>query len=310
MSSLSQDLARDLLGAASDAIIEVRDDGWIVLANVQAERLFCYPREDLIGQPIEILVPRSTRGVHSTYRIGYFTATATATATVDVDYIAGRPGLEAGRHVRLSVQDSGVGMSADTLARVSEPFFTTKPKGAGSGLGLAPIYGIIAQAGGHAEITSEIGVRTTVSGTIPATDAVPITADEQPLDADPARSEATILVVEDEDALREVTRRILTRNGYQVLTAPSALEACSIAIEHHGDIHLLLTDIIMPRMQGRELANRIRAARPAIRVLYMSGYTHPILTTQGKLDAGVYLLEKPFSKTVLLEKVREALDSP
>ncbi|CAJ61086.1 MULTISPECIES: response regulator [Frankia] len=124
----------------------------------------------------------------------------------------------------------------------------------------------------------------------------------------PKRSGQTILVADDEDAMREIMRRVLTRNGYHVLTAPSAVEACTIAIEHVGEIDLLLTDVIMPRMQGRELANRIKAGRPAIRVLYMSGYPHPVLTAQGKLEADVYLLEKPFTGPVLLDKVREVLD--
>lgn len=120
----------------------------------------------------------------------------------------------------------------------------------------------------------------------------------------------TVLLVDDDAALREVTRRMLAHNGYHVLVSRSTHDALSIAIEYRDEINLLLTDIIMPRMQGRELANRIRAARPTMRVLYMSGYAYPVLTTQGKLDPRVDLLAKPFSEWVLLERVRNCLDSP
>ncbi|WP_462186182.1 MULTISPECIES: response regulator [unclassified Frankia] len=135
-------------------------------------------------------------------------------------------------------------------------------------------------------------------------------AGQRPADSEPARHGGTILIAEDDAALLEVARRILSRNGYEVLAASTALDACSIAIEHRGDIHLLLTDVIMPRMQGTELANRIRAQQPGIRVLYMSGYADPVLTAQGKLDPGVSLLTKPFSERTLLDKVRQVLDAP
>jgi PAS domain S-box-containing protein len=234
----------------------------------------------------------------------------TANIDVDRDYAAERPGLKAGPHTRLRVSDTGIGMSEEVVARVFEPFFSTKPKDQGTGLGLATVYGIITQTGGHAEIYSEPRIGTTIKCLIPASAETPDTPRRQGVaHAPPARPGETILVVEDQPALLEVTRRLLARNGYQVLTATSADEAIPTATDHPGDIHLLLTDVIMPRMQGKELAERIRAIRPDIHVLYMSGYAHPILTNQGKLDPGVALLEKPFTEVLLLTKARQTLDS-
>jgi PAS domain S-box-containing protein len=221
------------------------------------------------------------------------------------------PVLFAGRHVKLGVVDTGAGIPADLVERVFEPFFTTKPKGEGSGLGLATVYGIITQAGGHVEITSEPGVGTAFTILLPVTD-------QQPAAAVPPAAAATrggsgggetILVVEDEDALREVTRRILARNGYQVLTAHNGLEALNIAEHAAGSIHLLLTDVIMPQMLGKELATRVCELYPATRVLYMSGYAQPVLATQGTLDPDVTLVEKPFSEAALLGHVRTVLDT-
>jgi PAS domain S-box-containing protein len=218
--------------------------------------------------------------------------------------------LRAGRHVKLRVADTGTGIPADIVERVFEPFFTTKPKGEGTGLGLATVYGIITQAGGHVEITSAPGAGTAFTILLPATDQQP-TATEQPVTAIVhSGGGETILVVEDEEALREVTRRILARNGYQVLTAHSGPEALKTAAHATDPIHLLLTDVIMPHMLGKELATKIRDLDPNTRVLYMSGYAQPVLASQGTLDLGVILVEKPFSEPDLLERVRTVLDTP
>jgi PAS domain S-box-containing protein len=220
------------------------------------------------------------------------------------------PALPAGRHVKLRVADTGTGIPADIVERVFEPFFTTKPKGEGTGLGLATVYGIITQAGGHAEITSAPGVGTAFTILLPATDQQPAATDQPAPTTARSRGGETILVVEDEEALREVTRRILTRNGYHVMTAHSGPEALKTA-EHAPDpIHLLLTDVIMPHMLGKELATKLRALDPGIRVLYMSGYAQPVLASQGTLDPGVILVEKPFSEPALLDRVRTVLDTP
>jgi hypothetical protein len=233
----------------------------------------------------------------------------TENTLVDPAYAAARPGLQPGRYVRLRVADTGTGMDRDTLARVFEPFFTTKPKGEGAGLGLATVYGIITQAQGHAQIYSEPGLGTTFTALLPVTTELPAPV-EVPAPVQRALGGETVLVVEDEDAMREVTRRILARNGYQVITAATGAEALQLARHHSTDIDLLVTDVVMPQMLGKEVAEKIRRLRPAIRVLYMSGYAHPVLASQGTLDPGVTLIEKPFSEPTLLDKVREVLDPP
>jgi PAS domain S-box-containing protein len=227
---------------------------------------------------------------------------------VDPTYAAGRPGLKPGRYVRIRVTDTGSGMDAATLQRVFEPFFTTKPKGQGTGLGLATVYGIVKQAGGDISIYSEVGVGTRVHVLLPASDVAPMRS--RAAEAQPSRKvSGTILVVEDADDLREVTERILAKNGYQVISAANGPAALEAAKNYAGTIDLLLTDVVMPRMQGNELAVRFAALRPGVRVLYMSGYAEPILGDNGTLEEGVLLLEKPFTEPVLLAMVNHALDA-
>jgi PAS domain S-box-containing protein len=218
--------------------------------------------------------------------------------------------MRPGRHVEVLVADTGTGIPPEIAERVFEPFFTTKPKGEGSGLGLATVYGIITQAGGHVDIHSAQGAGTTFTLQLPVTDHIPAPATAaSPATAGQLRHGGeTVLVVEDEDALREVTRRILARNGYHVLTADSGPEALKIAEHGEHSIDVLLTDVIMPRMLGKELAAAIGDLVPGIRVLYMSGYAQPVLASQGTLEPGVILVEKPFSEVALLRRVREALD--
>jgi PAS domain S-box-containing protein len=231
---------------------------------------------------------------------------------VDADdtYTAGRPGLKPGRYVRIRVTDTGTGMDAQTLQRVFEPFFTTKPKGQGTGLGLATVYGIVKQAGGDVSIYSEVGVGTRVHVLLPASDTAPAPADPEPPLLRPVKATATILLVEDADDLRELTNRILTKHGYDVLVASSGPTALEIVKGHEGKIHLLLTDVVMPNMQGDELANQVAATRPEIPVLYMSGYAQTILGDGGTVEPGLLLLDKPFTEAVLLAKVEQALQSP
>jgi PAS domain S-box-containing protein len=227
---------------------------------------------------------------------------------VDVDstYGAGRPGLVPGRYLRIRVTDTGSGMDGATLQRVFEPFFTTKPKGHGTGLGLATVYGIIKQAGGDVSIYSEVGVGTRVHVLLPASDVAPVRSREA-IASHSQKGSGTILVVEDADDLREVTERILTKNGYKVISASNGSDALEAAKGYPGTIDLLLTDVVMPRMQGNELAGRLTAQRPGIRVLYMSGYAQPILGDDGTLEDGVLLVEKPFTEPALLAEVDHAL---
>ena len=220
--------------------------------------------------------------------------------------------IDTGRHgdqVRLRVSDSGDGMSAEVLDRAFEPFFTTKGSG-GTGLGLATVYGIVTQAGGEVSLTSSVGLGTTVTVLLPvasadSSDLYP------PSDISPigGRGE-TLLVVEDEAALRDVAGRILSGAGYHVLAAECGASALELAARHEGAIDLLVSDVVMPGMLGKELADRLTGVRPDTRVLYMSGYAQPVLHSQGTLDPGVALLEKPFTAGDLLAAVRKRLDLP
>jgi signal transduction histidine kinase/CheY-like chemotaxis protein len=231
----------------------------------------------------------------------------TGNVIVDDETIAGGSEAPEGRNVRLRVSDSGTGMAPDVIEHVFEPFFTTKGEGTGTGLGLATVYGIITQADGHIRIYSEPGMGTTITITLPVTAeaAIPIA---EPVAYRRTPIGETVLVVEDEAALREVTRRIFTRNGYQVLTAASGPEALATATGHPGEIHLLVTDVVMPRMLGREVAEKMRAVKPGIEVLYMSGYARPVLASHGRLDPNVALVEKPFSEADLLAKAGQVLN--
>jgi signal transduction histidine kinase/CheY-like chemotaxis protein len=231
----------------------------------------------------------------------------TSNITVDADAIAGGSPARQGRHVRMRVSDTGTGMPADVAEHAFDPFFTTKAEGTGTGLGLATVYGILTQADGHIRIYTEAGTGTTFSITLPGTDQAAIPARERtPYHRTPTGE--TVLVVEDEDALREVTKRILARNGYHVLTAANGPQAFDIARRHDGEIHLLVTDVVMPHMLGKEVADRMRASRPRIEVLYMSGYARPVLASQGRLEPGVALVEKPFSEAELLATAGQVLN--
>jgi signal transduction histidine kinase len=229
------------------------------------------------------------------------------TENVDADdaYVSARPGLAPGRYVRLRVSDTGTGMAPDVVARAFEPFFTTKPKGEGTGLGLATIYGIVTGAGGHVQIYSEPGLGTTFTVLLPATDApLPDLGERR----EPRRGHGeTVLVVEDEAAMLEVTRRLLEDGGYDVLTASGGEGALRIAAGHAGEIHLLLTDVVMPGMLGKEVAARVSELRPQIGVLYMSGYAQAVIGPMGDLSAGHTIIDKPFTEAQLLERVAEAL---
>jgi PAS domain S-box-containing protein len=231
----------------------------------------------------------------------------TSNITVDADTVAGGSKSRQGRNVRLRISDTGTGMTREIIEHAFEPFFTTKRDGTGTGLGLATVYGIVTQAGGHVQIYSEPGGGTTFTITLPVTaEATPQLAEPVPYKR-PPRGE-TVLVVEDEAALREVTKRILTRNGYHVITAENGPEALDIARDYPDEIHLLVTDVVMPHMLGREVAERMLMIKPGIQVLFMSGYARPVLASQGRLEPNVALVEKPFSEADLLAKAGQVLD--
>ncbi len=210
----------------------------------------------------------------------------------------------------LAVSDTGVGMDADTQAHLFEPFFTTKGS-KGTGLGLSTVYGIVKQSDGYIWVYSELGKGTTFKIYLPR-----VTATGEPIPVQKAVSETAsgpfreaILLVEDENTLRNITRQYLTKQGYTVLEANNGVTAMQLSVTHPGPIHLLLTDVIMPGMNGRELADRLTSVRPETRVLYMSGYTENAIGHNGVLDPGTNLLQKPFTLPALNAKVREVLDT-
>ncbi|MGH2929169.1 MAG: ATP-binding protein, partial [Solirubrobacteraceae bacterium] len=231
----------------------------------------------------------------------------TANVDIDEEYAAGRPGLRPGRYVLMRVSDTGVGMEPSVAEHAFEPFFTTKADAHGTGLGLATVYGIVTQAKGSVRVYSEPGIGTTFTVALPAVSQPAATTVPAAPQVGGARG-GTLLVVEDEDAIRTVAERILGRAGYVVLSAASGPEAITIARGHPGPIHLLLTDVVMPKMRGTELADKLRGTRPELRVLYMSGYAPPAFGTNGMLGTGAALLEKPFSQAALLHKVSTVLD--
>ncbi len=236
------------------------------------------------------------------------------TQVIDVDEVVARAfaGLQPGPGVMLRVGDSGAGMSEDVRTRAFEPFFTTKPKGEGTGLGLATVYGIVTQAGGVANLYSEIGMGTTFTALFPRSLEAPTPAAPPEVEAVHHRSGETILLVEDELAIREVAQRILEQAGYRVLTAPTAPDAVAmvrgLARDGSAALDLVVTDVVMPQMLGTEVAERIAALRPGVRVLFMSGYARPVLSSQGTLEPGMHLIEKPFTAATLLDRVRAVLD--
>ena len=231
------------------------------------------------------------------------------TVAEQIDEVAAaQNGPPPGPYVTLAVSDTGCGIPPQLLDRVFEPFFTTKPQGEGTGLGLSTVYGIMTQAGGTVRIYSEPDVGTTVRAYLPVTAG---TADRaEPAGPAQPGTGQVILVVEDEPALREVTRRTLAENGYQVIAAASGPEALSVLTSRLEHVDLLLTDVIMPNMQGKELAAKVLALHPDTPVVFMSGYTQGLLGTQGVAEPGIHLIEKPFSEASLLTKLHQVLREP
>jgi len=232
----------------------------------------------------------------------------TSNLSLDQEHARFLPPLIPGNYVMLAISDTGAGMDSETQSRIFEPFFTTK----GTGLGLSTVYGIVKQSGGYIWVSSEPGKGTTFKIYLPRVaesveSPAQIVAAPESLAPEPGTE--TILLVEDEANLRYLARQFLEKQGYRVIEAADGAVAMQIAVAHEGVIHLLLTDVIMPGMNGRELAQRISEIRPNVKILYMSGYTENVIGRNGTLDAGVRLLQKPFTLRDLKSKVREVLDS-
>jgi two-component system cell cycle sensor histidine kinase/response regulator CckA len=233
------------------------------------------------------------------------------TSEVDLDesYSAFHFDIPPGRYVLLAVSDTGTGMDAKTLSHVFEPFFTTKEVGKGTGLGLSMVYGVVKQSGGHVTVYSEPGLGTTFKIYLPRVEEL-AEARGSPGRQPQAGGTETVLVVEDEEAVRRLSCRSLEAHGYKTLPASSAKEALLICEKHAGEIHLMLSDVVMPNVSGKELAQRAAALRPRMKVLFMSGYTDDAILHHGVLDAGTAFLQKPFTPRSLAQKVRDVLDAP
>ena len=233
------------------------------------------------------------------------------TAQVGVAEAAARTHAEiqAGPAVLLEVRDTGIGMTDEIRTRIFEPFFTTKPAGHGTGLGLATVYGIVKQSGGTIEVLSQPGQGSTFQIYLPRVEETEATS---PTDAPAPRhigGSETILLVEDAEDVRDLARDILGLMGYNLMTASNPVEAIQVSQDHSGVIHLLLTDVVMPGMSGRQLADRLVADRPGLKVLFMSGYTDNAIVHHGVLDPGTAFVQKPFTPDSLSRKVREVLDA-
>ena len=234
------------------------------------------------------------------------------TASLDVDAADARlqDGMMPGRYVMLVVSDTGCGMDVETREKIFEPFFTTKGTGEGTGLGLSTVYGIVKQSDGFIGVDSEPGLGTTFKIYLPRVDEVtePLEPRTDPVEL--RQGTETVLLVEDEEMVRALVGDVLERNGYRVLEAPGGPKAIEIAEQHEGHINLLLTDVVMPGMSGRELAEELTRLRPELKVLYMSGYTAEAPSDRGLSNQGTPFLQKPFTPPALMQRVRDLLDLP
>jgi PAS domain S-box-containing protein len=234
----------------------------------------------------------------------------TANAQLDDTYAESHRPVTPGRYVQLTVTDTGVGMTPEVRGQIFQPFFTTKEKGKGTGLGLATVYGIVKQSGGYIWAYSEPGHGATFKIYLPRVDAPADVRAEAEEGAAPATGTETVLLAEDDDLLRPLVRGILVKLGYHVLDAPNANAALTVARDHPAAIHLLVTDVVMPGESGRQLARRLAELRPDAKVLYMSGYTDDAIVHHGMLEPGLHYLQKPFTPVALARKVRAVLDAP
>jgi CheY-like chemotaxis protein len=233
----------------------------------------------------------------------------TQNVVLDAEYARHHTDVVPGPHVLLAVSDVGIGMSETTQAHIFEPFYTTKEPGKGTGLGLAVCHGIVSQAGGHIWVYSELGVGTTFKIFLPQVVSQAALAAPTAVDTPTCGGSETLLLVEDEPLVRELAVQALRGHGYRVLVAKNGNEALAIVSDHAAALDLLITDVVLPQMSGRQLAGQLGAVLPGLKVLYVSGYAEHTIVHHGVLDEGVAFLPKPFTPGVLVRKVREVLDA-
>ena len=287
-----ESMVRRLLGEDIDIVVELAED----LGRVKADP----------GQ-IEQVIMNLAVNARDAMPLGGKLTVETQNMVLDQSYTREHPEVTPGQFVLLSVADTGSGMSAEAQERIFEPFYTTKQLGKGTGLGLATVYGIVKQSGGNILVYSEEGQGTAFKVYLPRVDA-PVTSTDRSHEAVPTGGSETVLIVEDESAVRRLAERILRKGGYEVLAAANGGEALLLCEQHGTGVDMLLTDVVMPRMSGRELAGRLVEHCPELKVLYMSGYTDNAIVHHGVLDEGMSFISKPFSAAELAFKVRQILD--
>ena len=286
-------LLRPLLGDDVEILIVPRSSSAVVEADP--------------GQIDQIVVNLAVNARDAMPRGGKFIL-ETGTVRFDEDFAEQHQAMAAGKYVLLAVSDTGSGMDEATVSRIFEPFFTTKEMGKGTGLGLATVYGIVKQSGGLILVYTEPGQGTTFKIYLPTAEHKIGLASKTEIEAvSPKRQGTTILLVEDDEIMRSLTRKLLEEHGYAVIEADDGKSALEWVDSHPGPIDLLLTDVVMRRMSGPELAERLSSSRPTLRVVYMSGYTGELMANREVLKAGVTLLEKPFSRTALLNTIHTTL---
>ena len=286
-------MLRRLLSADIELVTRLRNDTWQVLVD---------------PGKIEQVIMNLAINARDAMPDGGKLIVETGNADLEENYSLEHFGVAPGAYAMLAVSDTGIGMDRATQSRIFEPFFTTKERGKGTGLGLSTVFGIVQQSGGTVWVYSEPGKGTTFKIYLPRARSTQRTSAPPPL-PELARGNETILLAEDEDQVRNAARDILERFGYHVLDARNAGEALLICEKHRGTIHLLLTDVVMPQMSGRELVLRLTTVRPEMRVLFMSGYTEKAGLHHGILESGIAYLQKPFTPETLSRRVRQVLDS-
>jgi CheY-like chemotaxis protein len=228
---------------------------------------------------------------------------------VDKTHASSSQDIPPGEYVAMSFIDTGSGMAAKIKEHIFEPFFTTKERGKGTGLGLATVYGIVRQHGGYINVNSEVGMGTTFKIYLPRVDGIPENLVTSKVIQKFKEGNETVVIAEDNEGVRELTSDILTKSGYCVLTASNTDDLLQTIQDYNGSIDLLLTDVIMPGLNGRELYDRLKDSYPSLKVIFMSGYTDDVIAHHGILEEGVDFIQKPFSVNILTDKLRKVLDS-